>query len=142
MKNNIPAELLELKTRFDQWRATRKTKVEPIPDALRSAALEMSKQFSSTLLQRVLKIQLWHLKRRGPTNHPPRAGKSNLPRPAFFKLPLETVLPETAATSPGNHGYRIQIERPDGARLTLFLPTADASSIRQLCADFLGGQGQ
>jgi hypothetical protein len=41
MNISMPAELLELKTRFDQWRATRQYKREPIPTELRKAALEM-----------------------------------------------------------------------------------------------------
>jgi hypothetical protein len=58
MEAPLPAELLELKTRFDQWRATRKYKSEPVPDDLRSATLEMTGRFPSSLLQQVLKVQL------------------------------------------------------------------------------------
>jgi hypothetical protein len=39
MVDSIPAELLELQTRFETWRANRKYVREPIPDELRSAAL-------------------------------------------------------------------------------------------------------
>src|SRR5262245_21963384 len=60
--DNIPDDLLKLKVRFDQWRANRKTRSEPIPDELRCEALEMTKRFSSTLLLKVLKVQVWHLK--------------------------------------------------------------------------------
>jgi hypothetical protein len=34
---------------------------------------------------------------------------------------------------------RLLLERPDGARLTLTLPTLDLASINQLCVDFLRG---
>jgi hypothetical protein len=33
--DNIPDDLLKLKLRFDQWRANRKSRSEPIPDDLR-----------------------------------------------------------------------------------------------------------
>jgi transposase len=33
-------------------------------------------------------------------------------------------------------GCRLQIERPDGSRLTLTLPSLDLASLRQICADF------
>jgi hypothetical protein len=34
-------------------------------------------------------------------------------------------------------GCRLLVERPDGARLALTLPSLDLASITQLCADFL-----
>ena len=38
MHTTIPTDLLELKARFETWRATRKYVREPIPDELRHAA--------------------------------------------------------------------------------------------------------
>jgi nitroreductase len=137
MDSTIPAELLELKACFDRWRATRKYNSEPIPDELRSAALEMTERYSSSLLQRVLKVQLWHLKKRGAAKRPARAVAPKLSKAAFFKLPIEPILPTAASASPSNNGYRVQIERPDGARLTITVPPSDAASIERLCADFL-----
>jgi hypothetical protein len=59
---------------------------------------------------------------------------------AFFKLPLpqvslgaESLAPQTSTA------YRLQLERPDGSRLTLILPTIDLASAKQICADFLRG---
>ena len=54
--DSIPDDLLELQARFDQWRANRKYKREPVPDQLRDAALEMSRQYPSSLLRRILRI--------------------------------------------------------------------------------------
>jgi hypothetical protein len=45
----IPDDLLDLQSRFDQWRANRKYQREPIPDELRQAAAEMSRQYPSLL---------------------------------------------------------------------------------------------
>lgn len=141
METTIPAEMLELKARLDHWRATRKYKHEPIPDDLRSAVLELDQRYSSSLLERVLKIQLWSLRRRGASKAPakarlrPTSPKSS--KPTFFKLPPETVLP--TAPSPSNSPYRLLLERPDGTRLTITLPLLDPASIQRLCADFLRG---
>jgi hypothetical protein len=139
MDTTIPAELLELKARFDHWRANRKYKSEPIPDELRAAALEMAKQLSSSLLQRVLKVQLWHLEKRGPAKRSVRTAPPKLPQQAFFKLPIEAVLPPPESPLPSNSSYRLLIERSDGARLTITLPQFDAASIQRLCSDFLRG---
>ncbi len=55
--DSIPNELLELKARFDQWRANRKYQREPMPDELRNAALEISSHYPPSLLRRVLKVE-------------------------------------------------------------------------------------
>jgi hypothetical protein len=57
---------------------------------------------------------------------------------SFFQLPTDIALPEAGSTLPQSPiGCRLQIERPDGARLTLTLPSLDLASISRLCADFL-----
>jgi len=52
MVDSVPAELLELQTRFEIWRANHKYIREPIPDELRSAALEMRRPYPASLIQR------------------------------------------------------------------------------------------
>ena len=59
--DHIPDDLLDLQSRFVQWRANRKYQREPIPDELRQAAAEMSRQYPSSLLRRVLRINPWGL---------------------------------------------------------------------------------
>ncbi len=141
--DSIPNELLELKARFDQWRATRKTRSEPIPDELCSEALEMTKRFSSSLLLKVLKVQVWHLKNRGGTKRSVRAAAPKSSKAAFFKLPQPTTqAPAESLTSQTSTAYRLQLERPDGSRLTLTLPSLDAAALNALCADFLRGSSR
>lgn len=139
METTIPTELLELKARFDHWRATRKSKHEPIPDDLRSAALEMAQRYSTSLAQKVLKVQVWHLKKRVAAKRAPRAAGPKLSKQVFFKLPTEAVLPAPVSAAPVGADCRLQIERPDGARLTLTLPALDLVSINRLAAEFLRG---
>jgi hypothetical protein len=62
----------------------------------------------------------------------------NLPQLAFFTLPPESAFPhqETSTSPPLTTGH-LQIERPDGARLTLMVPALDLLSVNQICAEFL-----
>src|SRR5262245_44224663 len=169
MVDSVPAELLELKTRFETWRANRKYVRESIPDELRSAALEMLRRCPPSLLQRVLKIHPARLKNNKPPvrrsapmaaapkkqpqpSRPTRSGvpkqKSKsftrtqaepLPQPAFFQLPTVASLPLDSSPTYTQAPCRLQLERGDGARLTLTLPGFDPSIINSLVADFLRG---
>jgi hypothetical protein len=65
--DSIPEDLLDLQSRFDQRRANRKYQREPIPDELRDVALDMSRQYPSSLLRRVLRINPWGLIRKAKT---------------------------------------------------------------------------
>jgi len=60
------------------------------------------------------------------------------PQATFFALPPDIALPEPrpVATSLAA-GCRLLIERPDGARLALTLPSLDLNPITKLFADFL-----
>lgn len=136
--DSIPDDLLELQARFDQWRANRKYNRQPIPDQLRDAALEMSRRYPHSLLRQVLKIQLCRLTPKAKNNA--RRSKRQQPQTAFFKLPppasplgAQSLVPQTLTA------YRLQLERSDGSRLTLTLPSFDAAALHALCADFLRG---
>jgi len=139
--DNIPDDLLDLQSRFVQWRANRKYKREPIPDELRDAALEMSHRYPPSLLRRVLKIQLCRLTPNAETL--PRRSKRQQAQTAFFKLPppqaslgAEPLAPQTSTA------YRLQLERQDGSRLTLTLPSLDAAALNALVANFLRGSSR
>jgi hypothetical protein len=137
MTSTIPAELLELKARFETWRANRKYVREPIPDELWAAAADLGRRYPPSLVGRVLKLDPSRLKKLliKRSARPPVRKK---PQAAFFQLPTEFVLPEVGSPLPQHPvGCRLQIERPDGSRLTLTLPSLDLVSISRLCADFL-----
>jgi hypothetical protein len=135
MDSTLPADLLKLKARLDAWRATRKYARQPIPDEFRQAAAEMAERYSPSLIRRVLKLDPWRLKKPA-TRRPPRT--PNNPQTAFFSLPPEAALLLPGSSAPQDlAGCRLQIERPDGSRLTLALPSLDLVSINRLCADFL-----
>jgi hypothetical protein len=169
MVDSVPAELLELQARFETWRANRQYVREPVPDELRSAALEMLRSYPPSLVHRVLKLDPSRLKKKKkpakrptpkaaapnkkstPTRHirpvaPKQKSKSStriqvaaLPQPTFFKLPAVAAPPLDSPSAHTPAPCRLQFERGDGSRLTLTLPASDASLINSLVTDFLRG---
>jgi hypothetical protein len=137
MNSTIPADLLELKARFETWRTNRKYLREPIPDELWNAAAEFSRRYPPSLVGRVLKIDPSRLKK-FLLKRSPHTSARKKPQATFFRLPTGIVLPEVGSPLPPiQTGCRLQIERPDGSRLTLTLPSLDLVFISRLCADFL-----
>jgi len=137
MNSTIPAELLELKARCETWRANREYVREPIPAELWNAAADLSQHHPPSLVGRVLKLDPSRLKKL-LIKRSARTSVRKKPQAAFFQLPTEINLPEVGPSLPQGLTYcRLQIERPDGARLTLTLPPLDLASIHRLCADFL-----
>jgi hypothetical protein len=137
MNSTIPADMLELKASFETWRTNRKYMREPIPDELWNAAADLSRRYPPSLVGRTLKLDSSKLKKL-LIKRSTRTSTRKKPQAAFFQLPTEIALPEVGSTLPQSPiGCRIQIERPDGSRLTLTLPSLDLASISRLCADFL-----
>src|SRR5262245_39902183 len=135
MYSTVPSDLLKLKDRLEGWRSTRNYARQPIPDVFRQAAADMAGRYSPSLVRRILKLDPWQTNKR-TTKKPDRA--RHKPKTAFFTLPSETqLLLSGSAAAQDLAGCRLQIERPDGARLTLTLPSLDMASINRLCADFL-----
>ncbi len=140
MQTTIPADLRDLKARLDHWRANRKSIRQPMPAELRQAAVKISRRHPYGLVRRILKIDPWRLNRQAPKKSSPTTAR-NKQHTAFFTLPPEAALSGPISGAPSTTDYRLQIERPDGARLTLTMPALDLISTRQLCDDFLrGGQ--
>jgi len=137
MNSTIPADLLELKARFETWRTNRKYVRQPIPDELWNAAADLCRRYPASLVGRVLKLDSSRLKK-FQLKRSPRTSIRKKPQATFFQLPTGIALPEVG--SPLQQiptGWRLQIERPDGSRLTLTLPSLDLVSISRLCAEFL-----
>lgn len=141
METTIPADLLDLKTRLDLWRANRKYLRQPLPADLRQEAIALSNRYPGSLLRRLLNLDPWRLKR-SATKKPPTTTAPKQQPPTFFPLPTHTLLSTPAPAASPSADYRLLIERPDGARLTLCLPPLDLTSINRLAADFLRGHNQ
>ena len=63
MTSTIPAELLELKHRFEIWRTNRKYVREPIPDELWNAAADLTRRYPPSLVGKVSKLDPRKLKK-------------------------------------------------------------------------------
>ncbi len=137
MNSTIPADLLELRARFETWRENRKYVREPIPNDLWNSAADLSRRYPPSLVGRVLKIDSSRLKK-FPIKRSARNSVRKKPQAAFFQVPNEIALTQVGSPLPQNpNGCRIQVERPDGSRLTLTLPSLDLVSISRLFAEFL-----
>lgn len=137
----IPADLLELKARFDQWRKKRQYSREPIPAELRQATLKISQRYQPSFVRRILKVDPWRLKRTA-SKQPVRVTVRKTTPATFFHWPNEAASPVPPPTILNPTDCRLQLERPDGSRLTLTLPALDLHSTRQICDDFLRGDNQ
>jgi hypothetical protein len=141
MQTTIPADLLDLKARLDQWRANRKYIRQPMPADLRQAAVKICQRYPYALVRRVLKLDPWRLN--GPaTKKSAQTTARKKQHTAFFTLPPDAALSGSISGAPSTTDCRLLLERPDGARLTLTMPALDLISTRQLCDDFLRGDKQ
>ena len=145
MTDQIPSDLLKFKIRLEAWRKKRKYLRQPLPDKLRREVMELCSRYPHSLIRRVLKLQPSRLKspdksrraRSAATAARSRARKQS--PAAFFELPISAAGPKAAPPAPTARtaGSRLVIERVDGSRLIIFLPSLEESSISALCADFL-----
>lgn len=136
MNTSLPSDLLKLKAQFESWRRTREKK-GPIPHHLRKAAIALLDEYAATTICRVCRLHPRTLQE--PVNPKPRR-KAAAKTPDFFPLP---ELPQSAlsfSNAQARADCQLLLERPDGARLTLTLPThmvVDAASLSTLCSNFL-----
>jgi hypothetical protein len=91
MNSTIPADLLELRARFEAWRENRKYVREPIPNDLWNAAADLSRRYPPSLVGRVLKIDSSRLKK-FLIKRSARNSVRKKPQAAFFQLPTEFEL--------------------------------------------------
>ena len=135
MKSAIPSDLLKLQKRFEAWRKTR-AKRSKTPDHLLKAAAALLDHYSASMVCRVCGINLRTLRRQSSSNSSPRS--SAIHAPDFF--PLSLTLPQLDISSSPRQAQtdcQLLLERPDGARLSIFLPSLTEASISTLCSDFL-----
>jgi hypothetical protein len=135
MKSAIPSDLLKLKKSFEAWRKTR-AKRSKTPDRLLKAAAALLDHYSASMVCRVCGINLRTLRRRSSSNASPR--RSATPAPDFFPLSLTLPQPDVSCLPrQAQTDCRLLLERPDGAKLSIFLPSITEASISALCSSFL-----
>ena len=116
MKTIPPAhaehQLAHVADRFDEWRQSRPTRAEPIPQHLWEQAIALTALFPITHVARRLRVSGGELKKRCAAHH------------AAQSTPASTVLgfvevPPTSVWPLPTSGIEIDLQRPDGTRLRL-----------------------
>jgi len=140
MDVSLPADLAQLKARFEQWRKNRKAR-SPIPQDLLQAARDLLDRYKVGTVCRACRLHPTSLKRPGSSRAKPAKPALKPARKtqtAFFSLPPTSLAPEppVPVRLPAQD-CRLVLERPDGARMTLVLPKLDAAALATLCSNFL-----
>jgi hypothetical protein len=115
MKTIPPAhaehQLTAVADRFDAWRQTRTTRVEPIPPHLWEQAIALTAMFPMTRVATRLRVSGGELKKRCAAHHAALAASTSTAAPGFVEVPATPIwaLPTSAIES--------ELQRPNGARL-------------------------
>lgn len=131
MTTPLPTDLFNLKCQFEAWRKTR-TKRTKTPDHLLKAAADLLDRYSVSMICRVCRINPHTFQRRTITSKNSSKIEA-FPAAEFF--PLSLAIPQ-AGIQPAID-CRLLLERPDGAKLSIFLPALNAATISNLCSEFL-----
>src|SRR5262249_54037329 len=102
--------------RFGEWRQTRTTPTEPIPQHLWEQAIALTTIFPITRVATRLRVSGGEMKKRCAAHHAPRATPAATAVPAVAEGPTAPIWP--LATS----GIEIELQRPDGTRLRMHVP--------------------
>ena len=135
MTTPIPSDLFNLKCQFEAWRKTRSKRTKT-PDHLLIAAANLLDRYSASMICRACRINPRTLQRHLPSKDSSHIGAP--PAPEF--VPLSLTIPHTGLSTLSQQpteNYRLILERPDGARLSIFLPALNVTMIPRFCFDFL-----
>jgi hypothetical protein len=109
-------QLTAVADRFDAWRQTRTTRVEPIPPHLWEQAIALTTVLSITRGARRLRVSGGELKKRCATHHAALAASTSTAALGFVEVPAAPVWVRPASA------IEIELHRPDGARLRIAAP--------------------
>jgi hypothetical protein len=136
MPTALSDDLSRTRALFEQWRTTRSSLHEKIPEELWQAVVALRDRYPVSQLCRELHVSAGALRARlrevGPQPAPPAT-------PEFIPLPLEALglpvadRPAAVADAP----IRLVWERADGTRLQLLLPASWWAKAESLCQAFL-----
>ena len=115
MKTMTPAhvehQLTAVADRFDAWRQTRTTRVEPIPQYLWEQAIALTTMFSITRVATRLRVSGGELKKRCAAHHAALAAPTSTAALGFVEVPAAPVRARPTSA------IEIELHRPDGTRL-------------------------
>jgi hypothetical protein len=137
----LDSDLARARAAFDAWRSGGRGPGR-IPDHLWQMAIALLDDYELATVAHALGLNPGRLRARLAKQRPATSRRS--PKPAFVELraldlvPAPEPQPDTPVPASGHAGpiVRARIERPDGARLTLFLP-AGCGLLDEVCAAFL-----
>ena len=120
MKTIPPAhaeqQLTHVANRFDEWRQTRTTRTEPIPQYLWEQAIALTTIFPITRVATRLRVSGGELKKRCAAHHAARSTPAATAVLGFVEVPAAPLWPLPTS------GIEIELQRPDGTRLRMHVP--------------------
>jgi hypothetical protein len=105
-------QLTQVANRFDEWRQTRPTRAEPIPQHLWEQAIALTALLPLTYVARRLRVSGGELKKRCAAHHAAQSVPASTAL-GFVEVPPISVWPLPTS------GIEIELQRPDGTRLRL-----------------------
>ena len=133
MDSIAPQDLLDLKSRIDQWRNTRQFIRQVMPGDIRPAIAEAASRHPLRLVKKVLKLNPYRFKTASSSTPTPTKSTSPLQQIDFVTLsPTTDPLPDQARC-------HLQINRRVGSHLTLSLPSSSPDLVREICLAFIRG---
>lgn len=129
---NAP-DLNQTRAAFEAWRAGRSHRTARIPDPLRHAAVALLDHYPFADVCKALALRSTRLRKLQNELSPPTL-EATAPPPTFIEL---SPLPVAHQAQGPGAGCRIVLERPDGSRLALSVPSLDWVRLDALCHGFL-----
>jgi hypothetical protein len=105
-------QLTQVANCFEEWRQTRTTRAEPIPQHLWEQAIALTSTFPITRVATRLRVSGGELKKRCAAHHAAQ------PAPASTALRFVEVMATPVRPTPPA-GTEIELQRPDGTRLRI-----------------------
>jgi len=119
MSNNLTPEQIDqalsrLAGRFEQWRGTRTSTRERIPESLWAEAVSLTEVVSINRIARRCRLSPGDLKKHCDAHRSAVMIPTSVPAPAFVELP-----PPGVWSPPSDEPMLVELERPDGSRMRL-----------------------
>jgi hypothetical protein len=105
-------QLTAVADRFDEWRQTRTTRAEPIPQSLWEQAIALTATFPITRVATRLRVSGGELKKRCAAHHAAQSAPTSTAL-GFVEVTATPVWPSPTA------GTEIELYRADGTRLRI-----------------------
>ena len=105
-------QLTQVANCFEEWRQTRTTRAEPIPQHLWEQAITLTSTFPITRVATRLRVSGGELKKRCAAHHAARSAPASTALD-FVEVPTTSIWPLPTS------GIEIELHRPDGTRLRI-----------------------